>query len=67
MQDDVLRALASSTWEEAKGKLRALLAVAGCAGGGAAAERRYDDFCQLVEGFISDVESRGFHRVSASP
>lgn len=57
----VFEALKAQAWEEAKGKLRGLVAVAGSSSDGADAEGAYpfQKLEKAVEDFIRNVEDNG--------
>jgi hypothetical protein len=63
MERSALDVMAAVTWEEAKGKLRALVAVHGCGGGGVGSEAAFTALRDKVEAFIREIEADGLHHV----
>ena len=64
MNATIYAALKGATWEEAKGKLRALVAIQGSVGGRAVSdtsEWKWEALGRQVESFIHTVEDAGLH------
>ena len=66
MSDELIGAMKAALWEEAKGKLRALVAVSGSGPAryddqGRRVRGRWENAEHAVETFIKDFESYGLH------
>ena len=59
--DDVRAPMKAMAWEEAKGKLRALVGIQGSYPSTAERGSRWEDLSDLVERFIVAVEDDGLH------
>lgn len=58
--DTIINMMKASVWEEAKGKLRALVAIQGSYPNGTQTQR-WKDIEDLTEEFIRDIEGNGLH------
>jgi hypothetical protein len=59
MSTDIISVMKAATWEEAKGKLRALVALSGSDSSTADRRPRFEDVGRVVEGFITEFENEG--------
>lgn len=57
--DTIMRAIKAQTWEDAKGKLRAMAAIQGSYPAKAGNDDKWEQFDQKVEAFITDIEDWG--------